>query len=229
MYEQARTEYLNKIRAIEKIDREDGRIVRKKADSSGASISSPSQSPSVGPTSYVIPPIQKWPDKMELPAMTRLDYNNASIAYAQSNILNPDVFTILNSAKFDQAAPRCTGDGYVRKDLAFYLEELHSIVAPKLGLSKLYITSSFRTLEYHNVKVYGLSASTPTSSPHLGGIAVDISANDEARYTIADAAYYMGFGGIAVGDGFVHLDISKKEYWPYDPIPTYYSPDKRYG
>jgi uncharacterized protein YcbK (DUF882 family) len=63
----------------------------------------------------------------------------------------------------------------------------------------------------------------------MGGTAVDISAHGDERYIIADAAYDMNFGGIAIASGFVHVDIGAYKRWSYDGTPIYYTPRRRSG
>jgi uncharacterized protein YcbK (DUF882 family) len=232
MSDAAREEYLQKIKAVESVDKDGGYNVEESASTGGAvsaSSLSATATPSIGNANYVIPPIKKWPQKIELPSgISRADYDIHAMNYAQKNITNPDVFAPLNTAKFDVRPPKFVGEGYVRKDFEFYLEELCDIAGPKMGLQKLFICSSFRTLE-HQAWLYRNKSKKVLTGPHTGGLAVDIGATGKNRYILADTAFYMGFGGIFVGEDFVHIDIAPKGYYAYPPVPTYYSPDKKYG
>lgn len=230
MNEAARSEYLKKIRAVELVDTNGGTVLD--AGSEGAPTSSFSgPPPTVGSASYEIPEIKSWPNKIVLPSGQRKDYNIAAGAFAQGiDITGSELFALLDSKKFDVRNPRFKGEGYVRKDFAFYLEELHAVFCSKVGLEKLIITSSFRS-RAHNDWIYKDHSPEKkvTNSPHLGGIAVDVSVSGQTRYELADTAYYMGFGGIAIGDNFVHIDIAPKSTWKYDGTPEYYSPERKYG
>lgn len=230
-YEDARKEYLAKIREVERIDKlldSSGEIPIDNTSSGEVDISASVHSNlSSGDTTYIIPPIRVWPDKIELPSgITRQEYQKIAQAFAQKNIMNDEIFTTLDPDRFDVRYHGFKGDGRVRRDFAFYLAELHDLVAPKLKKDKLYIYSSFRTIE-RNEQIYANKNQKATYSPHTGGIAVDVAATGEERYIIADQAWYMGFGGIAIGDDFVHLDISVKGYWGYGNNPVYISPDKK--
>jgi hypothetical protein len=230
-----RDDYLNKIRAVEKIKQDGGTDIEPDAASEGTSdVSSlyAGDTPDLSSAAYQIPAIKKYPEKIQLPNMTRGQYNKIITGYAQANIMNDDMFGVPDPTKFSlyywgADGPRFKGEGRLRKDFLFYLEELHAIVTPKIGVKKLTLNSTFRTIAWQH-KVDGNSK--VNAGPHMGGIAADIAVHGDDRYYLADQAYYMGFGGIAIGAAYVHIDIGcRGYYWNYPPIPTYYSPDRKYG
>ena len=69
----------------------------------------------------------------------------------------------------------------------------------------LIITSAYRTPEY-NAEVGGAK-----KSYHLRGAAADVQHNQLTLEQLARAAYKVGFTGILVHRGHVHLDIRPKE------------------
>lgn len=62
------------------------------------------------------------------------------------------------------------------------------------------ITSGYRAPE-HSIESKKLTPGT-----HAQGIASDIRANNVQAYIIMREAFKMDFGGIALGDRFVHID-----------------------
>lgn len=108
--------------------------------------------------------------------------------------------------------------------LIYYMEKLYYILAPKLGVSQIVVTSGFRPPAYQR------SIGGVANSPHCAGWAVDISASGEDRFIVADAAYSVGFGGIAIGKGFTHIDIGPYGRWDYDGEGfKYISPSQHRG
>ena len=80
----------------------------------------------------------------------------------------------------------------------------------------LIITSAYRTPEY-NAKVGGAE-----NSYHLEGEAVDATHKILTNMEIAQKAYQVGFTGIIVHKGHVHLDIrpeEKKYFSGFTPEP----------
>jgi len=80
--------------------------------------------------------------------------------------------------------------------LVSMLEALYMVAGPVLE-----ITSAYRTPEY-NAKVGGAE-----HSYHLEGEAVDVKHAKFTNMDIAQKAYQVGFTGIIVHKGHVHLDI----------------------
>jgi uncharacterized protein YcbK (DUF882 family) len=52
-------------------------------------------------------------------------------------------------------------------------------------------------------------------SLHLVGKAVDIRCSGEDALAIAKLATDIGFGGVEIGPGFVHVDTGPKRDWTY--------------
>jgi zinc D-Ala-D-Ala carboxypeptidase len=52
-------------------------------------------------------------------------------------------------------------------------------------------------------------------SQHLLGRAVDIRASGEDALLIAKLATDLGFGGVEIGPGFIHVDTGPKRDWKY--------------
>lgn len=166
---------------------------------------------------------------------TRAAYTATMVKYIEENggdpastglfaTLDPDLFTYnLRESNIKDYGM------YLRKDMIYYLELLHSAVAKKIGKKKLTINSAFRSVKY-NWDLYtrlinqGSASSRSYWSVHMSGCAVDIAAKGEDRAVIADAAYSLGFGGIAIGSSFVHIDIAGKATWKYSSAPEYKSP-----
>lgn len=78
------------------------------------------------------------------------------------------------------------------------------------------ITSGFRSVK-HSVEVKKTRGGT-----HTKGLACDIRANGSQAYEIVHQALKLGFTGVGVHRGFVHLDIATKKdgfdrpwLWPY--------------
>jgi len=119
---------------------------------------------------------------------------------------------------------------WLRLDMIAYLEELHRRVSSKIGVSKLQINSAYRSTRvnydlYSNQIRNGLTSKRVYWDTHMAGMAVDISAFGMDRSIIADEAYKMGFGGIAIGNSFVHIDCNTKSYWNYSGLKTYRNPN----
>lgn len=119
---------------------------------------------------------------------------------------------------------------YVRKDLLYYLNILHDKVInnPAFGSTKLMITSAYRC-PFYQYEIYRGKAKTNYWSAHMGGYAVDIATSSSYKKAkiIADAAYRIGFGGIAIGKVrgyFVHLDLGPYGRWKYSGVPKYIEP-----
>lgn len=211
-----RDEYLKKIRAVENISK------NTLADyNSGGSGTDDTSSPPLDFTEdSSIPDVKTYPEKIKLPTGDRGAFNDKWKKYIvdAGGPNKAPLYTQLNSTKFDVCIHKNNKcDGWVRKDFAHYLEVLHSRVAKKIGVKKLYIMSGYRTPKYNS----GMSGSSnpggggAAKSPHMAGIAVDITVSGKNRYIVADEAWEMGFGGIAYGTNFVHLDIGPKGYWGY--------------
>jgi uncharacterized protein YcbK (DUF882 family) len=73
------------------------------------------------------------------------------------------------------------------------------------------IKSGYRSPEH------SIEKNKPQPGTHAQGIAADIRADSAQAYIIMKHAFEMGFGGIARGRGFVHIDDRKTTpvTWPY--------------
>ena len=222
-----RDEYVKRVKYVAQKTKENNEKPPK--DSGGAaSASSPIGTTNSGTWEPIVIPGVSLPIK--LTTESRHNYQEKARAYAQSiDITKSPDFAKINLAKWDVRGPRFTGEGYVRKDFAYYLDVLHDQVAPKLGVKKLFIGSSFRSNSWNVNHVYAGKSPVVVNSPHCCGLAVDICVTGNDRYILADTAWNMGFGGIAVGSDFVHIDLSGRATWDYPPVPEYKGPGHWYG
>ena len=82
------------------------------------------------------------------------------------------------------------------------------------------INSGFRTPEY-NVWLESRGFKVAKNSPHLKGLAADISTkNSKQRYKVIDSLLKAGFKRIGIGETFVHCDTDETK--SQDIIWTYY-------
>ena len=82
------------------------------------------------------------------------------------------------------------------------------------------INSGFRTPEY-NVYLASKGFKVAKNSPHLKGLAADISTkNSKTRYKVIEALIKAGFRRIGIGETFVHCDTDDTK--SMDIIWTYY-------
>jgi len=97
----------------------------------------------------------------------------------------------------EEFACQYTGDNEISDDLLLKIDLLRA----RCGFPFV-ITSGYRS-EDHPIERKKEKAGT-----HAQGIAADIKvSNGTQRYTIVEEAIKMGFTGIGVADGFVHVDI----------------------
>ena len=170
-------------------------------------------------------------DKIELPAESSRHIHAASMMkYIQTigGIENDSrVFHMISPDDFDfgteQAAEELAAQSglWARKDFIVYLRQLQRRVQDKLP-GKLTINSLYRNpqWDYDHRAQYGWA---PWNG-HLAGLGADISATGINRVIIADEAYKMGFGGIAIAKNFVHVDILGSARWKYDGAAKYVGP-----
>lgn len=88
----------------------------------------------------------------------------------------------------------------------------------QLGYERIPMTSAFRTLA-HNEELIRQGYQASRSSAHMAGIACDIGVpakQTAAIRKICEEAKAYGFGGIATGAGFVHIDIGAQGRWQYN-------------
>ena len=170
-----------------------------------------------------------------LPNKSRSEYQRAACEsiFGTDITRNPN-FTQLNPQHWDvEIHENNPGDGYIRKELAYYLELLYNLMAGKLGVTRLTVCSSFRNQQYNTALYDKLIAQDGRKrvnySAHMAGLAVDITLTGNDRYRLADAAWNMNFGGIAIGKTFVHLDLSSRGTWTYPGVPEYKGPGRWQG
>jgi len=97
----------------------------------------------------------------------------------------------------EEFACQYTGDNEISDDLLLKIDLLRA----RCGFPFV-ITSGYRS-EDHPIERKKEKAGT-----HAQGIAADIKvSNGTQRYTIVEEAIKMGFTGIGVANGFVHVDI----------------------
>lgn len=224
-----RNEYLEKVRSFERQRRiYDGKAADVGSEGHDYGSLFQEEAPSIETAPYEIPNVVSYPERIIIPGMDRKKYQKLAMNYAESvDVTKSPLFSLLDETFFDIVDQGFKGNGYVRVDLEFYLNELLSLCSSSLGLKKLTIGSSYRTKKINDQIYRDAQQAIPETGPHIGGLAVDICAQGEARYIIADHAWEMGFGGIAIGNTFVHIDIAPKSYWNYGNIGTYKNPKDR--
>jgi hypothetical protein len=152
--------------------------------------------------------------KIQLPTGSRASFTATSckMIYERGGIANCGLYKPMDESIFSMSINRdYPYANWIRKDFEYYLTLLYEMVAPKIGVKKLKINSAYRS-PAHNYSIYVSKpeASRVYWSVHMSGCAVDIGATGDDRYKIRDAAMALGFGGIGVGNGFVHLDIGPR-------------------
>ena len=75
------------------------------------------------------------------------------------------------------------------------------------------ITSGFRTEAYQDdLTRRGYKTAKKGTSPHLKGLAADISVKDSRqRFIVINSLLLAGFTRIGIGDNFIHVDLSTYE------------------
>jgi len=111
--------------------------------------------------------------------------------------------------EFDSPDDPGSGKKYMDKRFLDALDDARDVAGVPFK-----INSGFRTPE-HNAKVGGSA-----NSSHMKGCAADIHCPDnEMRFHIIDALYYVGFDRIGVGKTFIHVDLdmekTPKRMWVY--------------
>ncbi|MCW4012305.1 MAG: N-acetylmuramoyl-L-alanine amidase [Candidatus Bathyarchaeota archaeon] len=138
-----------------------------------------------------------------IPTGNRQAYQKKMATYYANEAHQYEMYK-LNMNKFSFSHPE---QNRFHKDLTVYLEMLYDRLKAKGKISgKLNINSGFRSIAYNQ------AADGATWSAHCGGVAVDIHAKGDMRYTILDEAYAMGFGGLILYSSWVHIDISGRYF-----------------
>ena len=85
------------------------------------------------------------------------------------------------------------------------------------------ITSGFRTEAYQDdLTRRGYKTAKKGTSPHLKGLAADISVKDSRqRYIVINSLLLAGFTRIGIADTFIHVDLSTYEGHRQNVIWTY--------
>tara|TARA_Y100000356_G_scaffold109993_1_gene96684 strand:+ start:331 stop:717 length:387 start_codon:yes stop_codon:yes gene_type:complete len=75
------------------------------------------------------------------------------------------------------------------------------------------ITSGFRTEAYQDdLTRRGYKTAKKGTSPHLKGLAADISVKDSRqRFIVINSLLLAGFTRLGIGDNFIHVDLSTYE------------------
>ena len=109
----------------------------------------------------------------------------------------------------EEMACSCCGECEVEVLLMMRLETLRYALGQPLT-----VTSGYRC-PAHNTAV----STTGEDGPHTTGLAVDLQADGQLTYEIIAIAPALGFTGIGVGAGFVHLDLiqgqPRPNVWTY--------------
>ncbi len=130
--------------------------------------------------------------------------------YAGFQSINEDLFTF----------PDCPEENYFAPDFIPILILMHSQIAPALGIDKIILNSGTRKKPI-DVKW----------DSHMGGYAVDMRLYKDDRYTAADICWELGLRGVAVANGFVHVDAGPDPVsgWGYPSVPIYRGPGSPKG
>jgi uncharacterized protein YcbK (DUF882 family) len=85
------------------------------------------------------------------------------------------------------------------------------------------ITSGYRTEAYQDdLTRRGYKTAKKGTSPHLKGLAADISVKDSRqRYIVINSLLLAGFTRIGIADTFIHVDLSTYEGHRQNVIWTY--------
>ena len=100
-----------------------------------------------------------------------------------------------------------TGENHMSEEFIHKLDELRAACG-----FPFYITSGYRS-EKHSIESKKSKPGT-----HAQGIAADIAVNGGSqRFTIVKNALAMGFTGVGVAPGFIHVDVRKTTpvMWKY--------------
>lgn len=139
------------------------------------------------------------------------DYYNRN--WAGFKKLDTSIFTMVNGEKENMFEPAA----------AAHFTIFCKALMAKFGWKKVTINSGWRSKK-HNDELRARGNCSLVYGEHMLGYAIDIGCLSSERYTIADAAWYYGFGGIAVGKTFVHIDTSTQGSWVYSGVPKYTGP-----
>jgi hypothetical protein len=166
-----------------------------------------------------------FPKKIVLPKGSRKEIALGPYKYRDKS--GTKGLVALNENHFSFNYP---GQNFFDPKFAYYMEKLYLELCPKLGVKKIHITSGFRSPAYQRAG-RKTNPNFADISPHCAGWAVDICISNDDRFVVADAAYYMGFGGIAMGKNFVHIDINAYARWNYPAEVSfkYISPSQHKG
>ena len=113
----------------------------------------------------------------------------------------------------------CKETGECDMDEAFMdsLQELRVRVEEKLR-----VTSGFRSI-FHSIE-----ADKRFPGAHPKGMAADILAAGGLKHKILEHAFQMGFTGIGIAPGFIHLDRMDETFHAHRPTVWCYPTDRNY-
>ncbi|HLO11238.1 MAG TPA: D-Ala-D-Ala carboxypeptidase family metallohydrolase [Pseudoneobacillus sp.] len=232
-------DYLNKIKAMQdqklyEVQLAAGYSVSQGyTNGSGGATQAPSTPQNYGPAIKVFGPVSLDSNYCQIPTVPTTYYPDTILLPTGDRGTVQGVPYQYRESAGAKGLVQYTGDHYkfvnswqntLDPKLIYYMEKLYFILAPKLGVNQIIVTSGFRSPQYQR-QIGGVA-----NSPHCAGWAIDISANEGERFIVADAAYSIGFGGIAIGNGFTHIDIGPYGRWDYGGLGfKYISPSQHKG
>ena len=110
--------------------------------------------------------------------------------------------------KLSEFACPCCGKGGTEMNLKLLvmLDEAREIAGVPFV-----ITSGYRCLGHHTDIYKKLGHPVLKDSPHLIGVAADISAEGAARWNILNGLVRAGFKRIGIGKDFFHVDVDERK------------------
>ena len=139
---------------------------------------------------------------------------NRNLPYKEKTIENLRYFT-LSEFNCGCGGDNCKGDK-MDKDFLIKLDEARHIANQSFK-----INSGVRCDDYQEeLRKRGYKTAKKGQSPHLKGLAADISVTDSSsRWVVINSLLLAGFTRIGIADTFIHVDLSsiktQKCVWTY--------------